>query len=120
MVRANEQLSENLVQPLTEARNAAFQDFAALAQGNAGALAAAQASPQAIGTGFGYTIRDLRSISNGAWSGAAPMEAALIYYVRRISVHVVLRCTSIDQDRALLTPRSSSLSTLPFSAASHV
>lgn len=99
-----------------QARNAAFQDFAALAQGNAAALAAARTTPQAIGTGFGYTIHDLRSIPNGAWSGAAPMEAALIYYVCRCFPIKLL----IDFFGDPSDPRSSLLSTLPFLADKRV
>lgn len=46
-----------------------------------GALARAEQVPQAVGTAFSYTIQDLRSIPNYAWSAAAPMEASLIYFV---------------------------------------
>lgn len=115
MTWAEYQINENLVEPLAQARSAAFQDFVSLAQGNAGALAAAQASPQALGTGFSYTIRDLRRVPDGAWSGAAPMEAALIYYVSCCPDSPIpkILCS------ASLMPRSFSPSTLHSSAVKH-
>lgn len=70
--------------PIASARGAALQSFAQTAAGNANAITLASRVPQAIGTGFGYTIFDLRPIGNGQWSSAAPMEAALIYFVSRV------------------------------------
>jgi hypothetical protein len=66
---------------LATARADALQDLVASLQGNDTAVTAARQVPQAVGTGFGYNIHDLRSIANGAWAGAAPMEAGMIYYV---------------------------------------
>jgi hypothetical protein len=71
--------------PLSTARASAFQSFASEAATNQALIANAAAVPQAIGTGFGYTIHDLRSIGNGEWAASAPMEAALIYFVRLLS-----------------------------------
>jgi len=71
----------NLKSPLSEARASALQSFASEAANNAALITNAQAVPQAIGTGFGYTIQDLRTIGNGQWGSSAPMEAALIYFV---------------------------------------
>jgi hypothetical protein len=72
----------NLMSPLASARASALQTFAADAADNAALITSAQAVPQAIGTGFRYTIQDLRTIGNGQWGASAPMEAALIYFVR--------------------------------------
>jgi hypothetical protein len=83
------QLTQSLMNPMTSARNAALQSFAQDAAGNADAIALASRVPQAIGTGFGYTILDLRAIQNRQWASAAPMEAALIYFVRRVSVQML-------------------------------
>jgi len=68
--------------PLSQARASALQSFASDAANNAALINSAAAVPQAIGTGFGYTIQDLRTIGNGQWAASAPMEAALIYFVR--------------------------------------
>jgi hypothetical protein len=68
--------------PLSQARASALQSFASNAANNAALINSAAAVPQAIGTGFGYTIQDLRTIGNGQWGASAPMEAALIYFVR--------------------------------------
>lgn len=65
--------------PLSQARASALQSFASTA--DAAAVSTAAQVPQAIGTGFAYTIQDLRTIDNGQWASAAPMEAALIYFV---------------------------------------
>lgn len=70
---------KSLTNPLSSARSAAFQSFAQSA--NANTIALASQVPQALGTGFGYTMFDLRSIGNYEWAAAAPMEAALIYFV---------------------------------------
>lgn len=75
------QIGENLMTPLTQARASAFQEFVASVNANANGVTTAAAVPQAVGVGFGYNIHDLRSIGNYEWSGAAPMEASLIYYV---------------------------------------
>ena len=79
---ADDQVSTNIMSALTTARASALQDLATSLQGNDTAVAAARQVPQAVGTGFGFTIHDLRSIGNGGWAGAAPMEAGMIYYVR--------------------------------------
>jgi len=75
------QITSNLKTPLSTARASALQSFASEAATNQALIANAAAVPQAIGTGFGYTIHDLRSIGNGQWGASAPMEAALIYFV---------------------------------------
>jgi hypothetical protein len=71
--------------PLSTARGSALQSFASEVATNQALITNAAAVPQAIGTGFGYTIHDLRSIGNGEWAASAPMEAALIYFVRLLS-----------------------------------
>ncbi len=76
------QLVQALSHPLATARGQALQSFVSSSAGNVNAIALAQKVPQALGVGFGYTIFDLRSIQNSAWSSAAPMEASLIYFVR--------------------------------------
>ena len=82
--------------PLATARGAAFQSFVRSTAGNANAITLASRVPQAIGTGFGYTIFDLRSIQNDQWASAAPMEAALIYFVRRHAYHTETRSSLLS------------------------
>lgn len=79
------QISSNLMMPLSQAQASALQSFAADAANNAALITSAAAVPQAIGTGFGYTIQDLRTIGNGQWGASAPMEAALIYFVHPLT-----------------------------------
>lgn len=69
------------MEPLTTARRNALQAFNTYAANNNGAIANAAAAPQTLGTAVGYTVFDLRPIQDWAWSGAAPMEASLIYFV---------------------------------------
>jgi len=89
---------------LTSARAAALQSFVTSSSGNNAAITKAQRVPQAIGVGFGYTTFDLRPIQNTAWSGAAPMEASLIYFVSGVArSRNGLRRGIADQDSTLLT-----------------
>lgn len=90
--------------PLSQARASALQSFASDAANNAALINSAAAVPQAIGTGFGYTIQDLRTIGNGQWAASAPMEAALIYFVRFLNC---LGARLIDRSFSLSTGRCS-------------
>ncbi len=70
------QILSTLSTALTSARATAYQNFVSANANNPTALTNAARVPQAIGTGFGYTMFDLRSIGNMQWSSAAPMEAS--------------------------------------------
>ena len=98
--KANVQITSNLMMPLSQARASALQSFASDAANNAALITSAAAVPQAIGTGFGYTIQDLRSIGNGEWAASAPMEAALIYFVCPLNC---LRVKLMDRSSLLST-----------------
>ncbi|OCF78731.1 hypothetical protein I204_00675 [Kwoniella mangroviensis CBS 8886] len=74
-------ITRALANPLATARSQALEAFMGSANTNPTLLTNAARVPQAIGVGFGYTIFDVRPIQNGAWAGAAPMEASLIYFI---------------------------------------
>ncbi|KAK8850591.1 hypothetical protein IAR55_004510 [Kwoniella newhampshirensis] len=74
-------VTEELTNPLSTARARALEAFMASSTTNPTLLTNAARVPQAVGVGFGYSIFDVRPIPNGAWAGAAPMEASLIYFI---------------------------------------
>ncbi|WVQ63400.1 uncharacterized protein L199_001553 [Kwoniella botswanensis] len=74
-------ITRDLANPLATARSQALEAFMGSASTNPTLLTNAARVPQAVGVGFGYTIFDVRPIQNGAWAGAAPMEASLIYFI---------------------------------------
>ncbi|KAL8280092.1 hypothetical protein RQP46_007422 [Phenoliferia psychrophenolica] len=68
-------------------KSAAAQFLASATPASLAALTPAQS--QALATPFGHQVIDLRPILSGQWSGSAPLEAGLIYFVI-FAFHVTL------------------------------